>query len=87
MTEDFAAPRLPIDVEEMHDYAVDWDRERCVFLVDGNEVRRCADPPTYPMQIMLAVFDFPAWSRGDDGHLVPELVVEHLTGSAAAGPP
>jgi beta-glucanase (GH16 family) len=85
--EDFAAPRLPIDVEEMHDYTVEWSPQECVFLVDGEEVRRCAGPPTYPMQLMLAVFDFPQWSRGGDEHLVPELVVEHLTGSDLLGDP
>jgi len=85
--EDFAPPRLPIDVEEMHDYTVDWSLEECVFLVDGEEVRRCAGPPTYPMQLMLAVFDFPEWSAGDDGDLVPELIVEHLTGTGLRDDP
>jgi hypothetical protein len=46
--------------------------------VDGDVVRRCARPPTYPMQLMLAVFDFPTWSSGDDDHLVPRLVVEDV---------
>jgi hypothetical protein len=27
---------------------------------------------------MLAVFDFPAWSTGDDDHLVPALVVDRI---------
>ena len=42
------------------------------------EVRRCPRPPTYPMQLMLAVFDFPEWSVGDDDHLVPELNVRRV---------
>jgi hypothetical protein len=29
---------------------------------------------------MLAVFDFPEWSTGDDAQLVPELVVSHVRG-------
>ena len=85
--EDFAAPRLDIDVATMHDYAVDWTAERCVFYVDDREVRTCPSPPTYPMQMMLAVFDFPEWSTGDDDHLVPELVVEHLTGTQSSARP
>ena len=28
LAQDFAAPRLPIDVAEFHDYAVDWDARR-----------------------------------------------------------
>jgi hypothetical protein len=56
--------------------------------VDGDVVRRCARPPTYPMQLMLAVFDFPTWSSGDDDHLVPRLVVEDVGPTARwRGPP
>ena len=76
LTEDFAAPRL--DVAEMHSYAAEWDREEARFSVDGAEVRRCAGPPAYPLQMELAVFDFPEWSEGDDDHLVPEIVVDRI---------
>jgi hypothetical protein len=78
LTQDFAAPRVAIDVTESHGYAVEWDGQAAVCTVDGEEVRRCPDPPTYPLQLMLAVFDFPEWSVGDDDQLVPELVVEHV---------
>ena len=78
LTQDFAAPRLPIGVTEPHTYLVDWDRGEAVFTVDGDDVRRCPDPPTYPLQLMLAVFDFPEWSTGADDRLVPELVVHHV---------
>ena len=30
-------------------------------------------------QIMVAVVDFPDWTRGDDDDLVPELVVDRIT--------
>jgi hypothetical protein len=78
LTEDFAASRVSIDVTEPHTYAVDWGEREAVFTVDGVEVRRCPDPPTYNLQLMLAVFDFPEWSVGNDDHLVPELVVDHV---------
>ena len=45
---------------------------------DGAPVRRCPRPPDYPMQTMLAVFDFPDRSAGGDDGLVPELVVDVL---------
>ena len=35
LVQDFDAPRLPIDVADFHDYAVDWDAEMAVFTVDG----------------------------------------------------
>jgi hypothetical protein len=81
LTQDFAAPRVPIDVTEPHLYAVDWDAEAAVFSVDGAVLRRCPRPPAYPLQLMLGVFDFPAWSTGDDDHLVPRLVVDRIAGT------
>jgi hypothetical protein len=80
LTQDFDAPRVPIDVTELHTYAVEWDADEAVFTVDDREVRRCPHPPTYPLQLMLAVFDFPEWSVGDDDQLVPELVVDRIWG-------
>jgi hypothetical protein len=80
LAQDFDAPRLPIDVAQQHTYAVGWDAEAAVFTVDGEEVRRCPRPPTYPLQLMVAVFDFPEWSTGDDHHLVPSMTVEHVAG-------
>ena len=57
-----------------------------MFTVDGAEVRRCPGPPTYPMQLMVAVFDFPLWSTGDDAHLVPRLLVDHVAGDPSVRP-
>ncbi|MGD9571262.1 MAG: family 16 glycosylhydrolase, partial [Thermoleophilia bacterium] len=83
ITDDFAAPRVAVDVAEFHDYGVRWTPDEVVFTVDGDEVRRCADPPDYPMQSMVAVFDFPDRSAGGDDHLVPDLVVDSLRWSAS----
>jgi Glycosyl hydrolases family 16 len=80
LTQDFDAPRLPIDVAEFHTYAVDWDAEAAAFSVDCEEVRRCGRPPTYPMQLMVVVYDFPEWTVGDDDHLEPDLVVDWISG-------
>ena len=30
---------------------------------------------------MVAVFDWPSWSTGEDDHLVPELVVDKISSS------
>ena len=74
----FEAVRLPIDINEFHTYAVDWTPERADFYVDGALNRSCPRPPSYPMQMMLAVFDFPEWSTGADTDAVPSLVVDYL---------
>jgi hypothetical protein len=82
LSDDFAAPRLPVDVADFHTYALEWDGELAEFSVDGEVVRRCERPPEYPLQVMVAVFDFPDWSVGDDHDLVPRLVVDHVAGSS-----
>jgi len=81
LTEDFAAPRVRIDVVEPHLYAVEWDAGEAVFSVDGAVLRRCPRPPTYPLQLMLTIYDFPNWSTGEDDHLVPRLVVDRIAGT------
>jgi hypothetical protein len=78
VTEDWEAVRLPLDVGDFHLYAVDRTPEKADLLVDGEVVRSCPRPPAYPMQLMLAVFDFP--DDGSDDDAVPELVVDHLRG-------
>jgi hypothetical protein len=80
VAEDFTAVRLPLDVSEFHSYAVDWTAERAEFSVDGTVVRSTPRPPWYPVQQMIAVFDFPDRSVGDDAAAVPELVVDRVRG-------
>lgn len=77
--EDFEAVRLPLDPSDFHVYAVDWTPSRADFFVDGELIRSCPSPPAYPMQLMVAVFDFPSEARpGDD--VVPEFYVDYIRG-------
>ena len=73
----FDAPRVAIDVTEPHVYAVDWRPGRVDFLLDGERVKTVGQAPDYPMQMMVAVFDFPekAGADQDQAH-VPELAVD-----------
>jgi hypothetical protein len=80
VTEDFEVVRLPIDIAEFHTYAVDWTPERVDFIVDGEPIRTCPRPPTYPMQMMVAVFDFPDRSTARDADATPELIVDYIRG-------
>lgn len=81
LTDDFAAPRLPLDVSEPHDYEVEWRPGRVDFLVDGQRRRTVAQAPAYPMQMMIAVFDFPTRTPdGEYGDHVPLLAVDHVRG-------
>ena len=80
MVEDFEAVPLPIDLADFHTYAVDWTPEQATFFVDDEPIRACPGPPAYAVQMMIAVFDFPEQSTGDDDDAVPELVVDYLRG-------
>ncbi|MTD15574.1 family 16 glycosylhydrolase [Nakamurella sp. YIM 132087] len=82
IAEDFATTRLAIDVARFHEYQVRWTAQEVVFSVDGTEIRRCPGPPVYPMQSMIAVFDFPDRADGTaatDGELVPILQVDRIS--------
>jgi hypothetical protein len=82
LEQDFEAVPLPIDVAEFHSYAVDWRSGSVEFFLDGELIRSCAQAPAYPMQMMVAVFDFPDRASADDANAVPELVVDYLRGYA-----
>ena len=81
IVDEFAAPRLAIDVADFHVYAADWQPGRVDFIVDGDHVGSVEQAPTYPMQMMIAVFDFPDRADASQaaGH-VPELAVDYVRG-------
>jgi hypothetical protein len=78
LTDEFDAPRLEIDVTQPHVYAADWRPGRVDFEIDGEHVKTVHQAPDYPMQMMVAVFDFPA-KDGPDDH-VPTFAVDHVRG-------
>jgi hypothetical protein len=80
MPQDFEAVPLPIDIRDFHTYAVEWTAGEASFFVDGAPIRTCPGAPSYPMQLMLAVFDFPGQSVGDDAGLVPSFTVDYVRG-------
>jgi hypothetical protein len=79
----FTAPRLPVDIADFHTYAVEWTPERADFFVDDDQVHTSPNPPRYPMQLEVAVFDFPEKANGDDGDAVPKLIVDWVRHYAA----
>jgi len=73
--EEFGTVDAGIDVAEPHRYAVEWRRDGVDFLIDDRVVRRSAQSPGYPMQLEIAVFEFPG--RAPRRH-DPELVVSRV---------
>ena len=83
LTDDFAAPRLDLDVREPHTYTAAWRPGRVDFAVDGTHVRSVGQAPAYPLQMMVAVFDFPAHAdAAAHADHVPALHVDLVTGPA-----
>jgi hypothetical protein len=82
LTWEFDAPRLPIDVAEPHVYTADWRPGRVDFSIDGEHVKTVHQAPDYPMQMEIAVFDFPAHEAAERhaGH-VPQLAVDYVRGA------
>ena len=82
ITDEFAAERVAIDVTEFHVYAADWRPGRVDFLIDGEPVKSVQQAPDYPMQMMVAVFDFPDKGAEAPPDHVPRLAVDWVRGGA-----
>jgi hypothetical protein len=79
--EEFSTDTYAIDVRQWHRYAVDWRPGSVSFAIDGTPTKTLAQAPTYPMQLILGVFDFPDRAGGDE-QATPELVVSSVQGRA-----
>ena len=87
LTGDFTTVSVDFDVSDFHTYGVDWRRGRIEFEIDGAWVRTVDESPDYPMQLMIAVFDFPAKAPIDEiGVPVPELIVSRIRGRPLSSP-
>jgi glycosyl hydrolase family 16 len=82
VTEEWAAERVAIDVSRPHVYAADWRRGGVDFLVDGERVKTVGQAPDYPMQMMVAVFDFPGRADFAPSDHVPLLAVDWVRGGS-----
>jgi hypothetical protein len=65
LTDEFAAETVPIDARGFHVYAAEWTPERVAFSVDGEHVKTVGQSPSYPMQLMLNLYELPA-DPGDE---------------------
>ena len=59
IADEFAAEPVAIDAREFHVYAAEWTPEHVAFFVDGEHVKTVRQSPSYPMQLMLGVYEFP----------------------------
>jgi len=75
--DDFERVPLAIDATAPHDYAVEWTPDGITWEVDGRAVRRTAESPAYPMQLMLGIYSFRPVEPGDRPR---RFVVERVRG-------
>ena len=81
LTDEFASERLAIDASAFHTYAVEWTPDGVAFFVDDELVKTSGQSPSYPMQLMLGVYEFPAGEFGDSVVPYPkEFAVDHVRG-------
>jgi hypothetical protein len=78
-TEKFATSRRPLNPAVHHQYSVHWTPQHATTFIDDAGLRRVEKPPFYPMQLTMAVFEFPDSSSESEGGSVPELVVDWVT--------
>ncbi len=78
----FSRRVVPIDVREFHVYAAEWTPERVSFSIDDEHVATVDQSPSYPMQLMLGLYEFPAeaGSPGGAGRYPKEFTVDDVRG-------
>jgi Glycosyl hydrolases family 16 len=59
ITDEFSAELVDIDARESHTYAAEWSPQHVAFYVDGRLIKVVRQSPSYPMQFMLDIFEFP----------------------------
>ena len=81
IVDEFSQEGIPIDARDFHVYAAEWTPQNVVFFVDGDEVKTVGQSPSYPMQLMLGIYEFPATSGDDSTMPYPkEFVVDYVRG-------
>jgi hypothetical protein len=59
LRQEFFEEDLPFDVSDWHVYGAEWSPSGVDFYFDGRMLRRVAQSPHYPMQLMLNVYSLP----------------------------
>jgi hypothetical protein len=81
IVDDFSRETIPIDARDFHVYAADWMPDQVAFFVDGNLVKTVNQSPTYPMQLMLGIYEFPpAEGEAPTTHYPKAFSVDYVRG-------
>ncbi len=82
IVDEFSREVVRIDVRDFHVYAAEWTPERVSFFIDDEHVTTVQQSPSYPMQLMLGIYEFPRDAdRAASATRYPkELTVDHVRG-------
>lgn len=80
LSTDMATVELEIDTAELHVYRAEWDAHRVRFLVDGVEVRVVEQGLSYPVQLMIDLFEFPVSERREPAAYPKRALVRAVRG-------
>jgi hypothetical protein len=82
LVDDFSAETVPIDAREFHVYQAEWTPEQVAFFVDGRRVKTVHQSPSYPMQLMLGIYEFAEDAAAESApHAYPkQFVVDYVRG-------
>lgn len=59
LREDSAVTPVALDLERWHRVEVDMGEDGCRWTIDGEPLRTTVGCATYPLEILVGVFDFP----------------------------
>ena len=77
---DMAQVRLGLDATDWHRYAAAWDATAVHFFVDDQHVRSVPQSLTYPLQLMVDLFEFPPSAKRDPRDYPKTGSVRHIHG-------
>jgi hypothetical protein len=66
IVDEFAREMVPIDARDFHVYAAEWTPEHVAFFVDADHVKTVRQSPSYAMQLMLGIYEFPPEGNARD---------------------
>jgi hypothetical protein len=84
VVDDFHRESFTLNAANYHVYAAGWDATRVTFYIDDVRVGTLAQSPTYPMQLMLGIYELPDRLRPEaSSHIWPKAMeVDYVRGYA-----
>jgi hypothetical protein len=81
VVDDFSRAVVTIDAREFHLYAAEWTPEQVAFFIDAEHVKTVRQSPSYPMQLMLGIYEFRGDANGSQAGEYPKrFTVDYVRG-------